>query len=182
MKNFTKILISIFISMVSFIGINIAAVDFPYTETDFPTNQNTDFSSDLKSNIADEHNWFYLLFHMFMPNDSMYWWSNSPSFLFYLKTIVNLLLSFVSLIALILMIYAFYMIFFKKDEAGFTTAKQMIKWIAIAIVVIWLSRIIVSFLFRFENKNTQNIWYNNSEITTNLTQNYLNNKKQNGLI
>jgi hypothetical protein len=62
-----------------------------------------------------------------MPNDAMYGSVDSPSFLFYLKTVVNLLLSFVSLIALIFLIYAFYMIFFKKDDAGINTAKQMIK-------------------------------------------------------
>ena len=170
MKNIKKILIATFIWATTIIGINFAIEPFPYTWFDISSDQNTDFSDELKSNISDENNGFYRLFHLFMPNDSMYWWSNSPSFLFYLKTIVNLLLSFVSLIALILMIYAFYMIFFKKDEAGFTTAKQMIKWIAIALVVIGLSRIVVSFLFRFENKNTENIWYHdNTEIVTSLT-------------
>ena len=170
MKNIKKILIATLISATTIIGINFAIEPFPYTWFDISSNQNTDFSEELKSNISDENNGFYRLFHLFMPNDSMYWSSNNPSFLFYLKTIVNLLLSFVSLIALILMIYAFYMIFFKKDEAGFTTAKQMIKWIVIALVVIGLSRIVVSFLFRFENKNTENLWYHhNTEIVTSLT-------------
>ena len=56
------------------------------------------------------------------------------------------------------------MIFFKKDEAGITTAKQIIKGVVIALFVIWLSRIVVSFLFRFEKENTQNVWYNDTQI------------------
>lgn len=170
MKNLIKILILAIIWWLIAVWKNFAVEPFPYTWIDILANQDTDFASGLKENIADSNNWFNKLFHLFMPNDSMYWSDTNPSFLFYLKTIVNLLLSFVSLIALILMIYAFYMIFFKKDEAGITTATQMIKWIVVALVIIWLSWIVVSFLFRFEKENTQNVWYNNNaEIVTNLT-------------
>lgn len=119
----------------------------------------------------NNNNWLSRLLSIFMPNSTMYDDGSWPSILFYLKTVVNLLLSFVSLIALILIIYAFYMIFFKKDEAGVTTAKQIIKWVIIALFVIGLSRIVVSFLFRFQSENTANLWYknNNTEITNNLT-------------
>jgi Flp pilus assembly pilin Flp len=41
--------------------------------------------------------------------------------------IVNLLLSFVGFVALVMVIYAFYMIFFLKDETGITKAKQILK-------------------------------------------------------
>lgn len=170
MKKLMKIIILTIIWWIITIWKSFAIEDFPYSWIDIWWDQDTEFASDLKGNIADSNNWFYKLFHLFMPNDSMYWSDTNPSFLFYLKTIVNLLLSFVSLIALILMIYAFYMIFFKKDEAGFSTAKQMIKWIVIALVIIWLSWIIVSFLFRFEKENTQDVWYNNNtEIASSLT-------------
>jgi len=120
--------------------------------------------------MADQENGINKLLNVFMPNSAMYDEWQWPSVLFYLKTIVNILLSFVSLIALILVIYAFYMIFFKKDESGITTAKQIIKGVVIALFVIWLSWIVVSFLFRFENENTQNISYQNDiNITNSLT-------------
>lgn len=170
MKKRTKIVIFTLMIWFSFIWKSFASQAFPYSWIVIWNNQNTDFATDLKTGIWESSNWLHNLLMLFMPNDAMYGSVDSPSFLFYLKTIVNLLLSFVSLIALIFLIYAFYMIFFKKDDAGITTAKQMIKWIAIALVVIWLSRIVVSFLFRFENKNTEDLWYHqNTEIVNSLT-------------
>lgn len=149
--------------------------DFRYTGITIPwdnTPVDIDFSTMIKENIQDEDdnkNWLNRLLNLFMPNRAMYDEGNWPSVLFYLKTIINYLLWFVSLIALILMIYAFYMIFFKKDEAGVTSAKQIIKWVVIALLIIWLSRVIVSFLFRFEKENTQDIWYNdNIQIHSNI--------------
>lgn len=147
---------------------------FPYSWTTLPIPNspvNIDIPNIITGTIEDSDNGLNKLLNVFMPNSSMYDDGSWPSILFYLKTIVNLLLSFVSLIALILIIYAFYMIFFKKDEAGTTMARQIIKWVVIALFVIWLSRIVVSFLYRFQNENTKNLWYKNSntEITNNLT-------------
>ena len=150
----------------------VSAIDFPYSGGNgSPSDVNLDFHTMIKNNIQETDNWLNRLLDLFMPDNTIYDEWNWPSIIFYLKFIVNLLLSFVSLIALILTIFAFYMIFFKKDEAGITTAKQMLKWIAIALVVIWLSWIIVSFLYRFEKENTDNLWYqpNNTEIMTSLT-------------
>jgi len=45
--------------------------------------------------------------------------------IYYAKMIVNMLLSFVSFIALIMLIYAFYMMFFSKEESWMTKAKQV---------------------------------------------------------
>lgn len=179
MKHFKKFIIwSILLSITCILNSFCFADDGLSLWTDFPYEiwddvgweVNIDISDMLKTEINKDENWLKRLLILFMPNDSMYGSSTSPSFLFYLKTVVNLLLSFVSLIALILTIYAFYMMFFKKDEAGRTTAKQMMKWIVIALAVIWFSWIIVSFLYRLEEENTQNLWYNNNtEITTSLT-------------
>ena len=173
MKKRIKILIFTLIIGSTIIWKSFSTEAFPY-DWDRTNNPNVDFASGLKINIKDDSNWLKRLLNLFMPSttpeDTIYWSVDSPSFLFYLKTVINLLLSFVSLIALIFLIFAFYMIFFKKDDAGINTAKQMIKWITIALVVIWLSRIVVSFLFRFENKNTEDLWYhNNTEIITSLT-------------
>ena len=180
MKFIQKLIFSIIITSATYLWIWFcqwtmgSSVDFPYSDNNMwwiNDNMNLDISSILKNSIdVDWQNWFKRLLNLFMPDNTIYNWGNWPSILFYIKTIVNFLLWFISLIALILLIYAFYMIFFKKDEAGITSAKQTIKWVAIALVVIWLSRIIVSFLFRFENENTQNLGYkrNNIEIVTSL--------------
>ena len=177
MKNVKKLIISIWILMGICLLPNVThaqvslSQQFPYEWIEIaPWTVDTSFSNILSEWIDDSENWIKRLLQLFMPNSAMYDNWAWPSLLFYLKTVVNLLLSFVSLIALILVIYAFYMIFFKKDEAGITTAKQVIKWVVIALFVIWLSRIVVSFLFRFEKENTQNVWYHdNTEIVTSLT-------------
>lgn len=121
---------------------------------------NLDYWPTLKDSIEyNRQGGLQTILGLFMPKTELYLDDGNPSVLFYLKTIVNTLLSFVSLVALILMIAAFYMIFFRKDDAGITTAKQMIKWIVIALAIIWLSRIIVSFLYRFETQSTDLSFY-----------------------
>ena len=84
------------------------------------------------------------LFHLSQQD----WYDSGTSkAIYYIKMIVNMLLSFVSLIALVMLIYAFYMMFFSKHESGMTKAKQMLKGIAIALAIMWLSWFIVSFIF-----------------------------------
>jgi len=65
----------------------------------------------------------------------------------YIKMIVNLWLSLVAFISLILIIFAFYLMFFKEQEEWRTQAKKIIKWVLIAIVAMWVSFFIVSFIF-----------------------------------
>lgn len=121
---------------------------------------NLDYWPTLKDSIKyTKQGWLQTILGLFMPKTELYLDNGNPSILFYIKTIVNTLLWFVSLVAMILMIYAFYMIFFRKDDAGITTAIQMIKWIVIALAVIWLSWIIVSFLYWFEAQSTDLSFY-----------------------
>lgn len=82
-------------------------------------------------------------------------WGTSKA-IYYAKMIVNLLLSFVSLIALVMLIFAFYLMFFSTQESGMTKAKQMLKWIALAISIMWLSWFIVSFIFWIQKESGQN--------------------------
>lgn len=79
--------------------------------------------------------------------------SGTSKAIYYAKMIVNMLLSFVSFIALIMLIYAFYMMFFSKEESWMTKAKQVIKWVAIAITIMWLSRFIVSMIFWIQSNS-----------------------------
>jgi hypothetical protein len=74
--------------------------------------------------------------------------------IYYAKMIINLLLSFVSLIALVMLIFAFYLMFFSTQESGMTRAKQMLKWVAIAITIMWLSRFIISFIFWIQKESS----------------------------
>lgn len=187
MKNLNKLISSIIILSAICILPHFAIAEFsfgdefPYEWVEItPWVVDTNFTGIIKNSINEQENWLKKLLKLFMPEYTMYMQdeNDNPSFLFYLKTIVNLLLSFVSLIALILVVYAFYMMFFKKDETGWNTAKQILKWVIIALFVIWLSRIIVSFLYRIEKENTQGAEYEiivqsetNKAITYNTTKN-----------
>ena len=87
------------------------------------------------------------LLDLFQLSDQSRYDAWTSKAVYYAKMIVNMLLSLVSLIALIMLIVAFYMMFFSKHESGMTKAKQMMKWIALAITIMWLSWFIVSFIF-----------------------------------
>jgi len=65
----------------------------------------------------------------------------------YVKFILNIVLALISFIALVLIIFAFYLIFFGKEEEAFKKAKKILTGVAIALAIMWLSRFIVSFFF-----------------------------------
>jgi len=72
----------------------------------------------------------------------------------YVKMIVNYMLTLVSLIALILTIYGFYLMFFSGQDEWLKKAKKILTWVAIAMAIMWLSRFIISFIFWVYNTNT----------------------------
>ena len=80
-------------------------------------------------------------------------------FIDYAKAILNIALTLISFIALIITIYTFYMMFFSENEAWIKKAKWNLVGIFIALAIIWLAWIIVSFIFRWYQSNwKQNEW------------------------
>jgi len=65
----------------------------------------------------------------------------------YVKRILNIVLALISFISLVLIIFAFYLIFFGKEEEAFKKAKKILTGVAIALAIIGLSWFIVSFFF-----------------------------------
>ena len=65
----------------------------------------------------------------------------------YVKFILNIVLALISFIALVLIIFAFYLIFFGKEEEAFKKAKKILTGVAIALFIMGLSWFIVSFFF-----------------------------------
>ena len=68
-------------------------------------------------------------------------------FIDYARAILNMALGLLAFIALIMTIYTFYMMFFTEDEAWAKKAKESLIGIFIALAIIWLAWIIVSFIF-----------------------------------
>ncbi len=66
----------------------------------------------------------------------------------YIQTVINYFLAIVAFVALVVIIYWFYMMFFSKEqEEWFNKAKKfVINW-AIALLVMWISWFVVSFIF-----------------------------------
>lgn len=74
-------------------------------------------------------------------------------FIDYARAILNMALGLLAFIALIMTIYTFYMMFFTEDEAWAKKAKQSLVGIFIALGIIWLAWIIVSFIFWWYQSN-----------------------------
>lgn len=73
--------------------------------------------------------------------------SDSDSAVNYIQYIINMLLGLAAFIALIMLIYGFYLMFFSKQEEWFEKAKKIIIWVIVALFVMGLAWIIISFLF-----------------------------------
>ena len=65
----------------------------------------------------------------------------------YVKWILNILLGLVSFLSLVMVIFAFYLIFFSKGEEGVTKAKKILIGVGIALAIMGLARFIASFFF-----------------------------------
>lgn len=65
----------------------------------------------------------------------------------YVKRILNILLGLVSFLSLVMIIFAFYLIFFSKGEEAVGKAKKILVGVGIALAIMGLSRFIASFFF-----------------------------------
>jgi hypothetical protein len=89
----------------------------------------------------------------------VFWLDNSIEkwrdlkFIDYARAIINMALWLVAFIALLMSIYTFYMMFFSENEAGIKKAKWNLVGIFIALGILGLAWIIVSFIFRWYQSN-----------------------------
>ena len=106
--------------------------------------------------IKDNDSIINRLLVVFWLDTDTFWWDHK--FINYAKAILNMALWLISMIAFVMIIYTFYMMFFSDNDAWIKKAKWNLVWIFIALAVIWLAWIIVSFIFwryRTERKNNQ---------------------------
>ena len=73
--------------------------------------------------------------------------TSEHKFLDYVKAILNVALGLLSMVALIMTIYTFYLMFFTENEAWAKKAKWNLVGIFIALAIIGLAWLIVSFIF-----------------------------------
>ncbi len=124
---------------------------FPFSWSPTTSSDNTDIGNEVS---IRENSIMNQLLEVFWLDSDALWWDHK--FLNYAKAILNMALWLLSMIALVMTIYTFYMMFFSDNDAGIKKAKWNLVGIFIALAIIWLARIIVSFIFRWYQSNWQN--------------------------
>ena len=157
MKNIKKLILSIYIITLCLIwlGNNFIALweeDFYYANDKEVFNNrkwgnmDTDFWLTIKNNSVDPENSLLNRALKIFNLDNEERYSGPKKALAYTIYLLNYALWFVAFIALCLLMYSFYCVVV-GNEKQIDKAKAYMKWIAIAIIVMWLSRLIVSLIF-----------------------------------
>lgn len=156
MKLFKKLILTTYITALCTIWIWITNAElnpiwgqnlFPYKDAwTWIEWDKLDFWQTIKENAVEEpEGLLQKLLATFKLNHERYTWPKKA--LAYAVFLLNYALTFVAFIALCLLIYSFYCVIV-WDEKQIDKAKWYLKWIAIAIIVMWLSWLIVSLIFR----------------------------------
>lgn len=113
---------------------------------------NIGVSDNNKTNISvNKNSLLYKIRDIFKLNNNT---SDGNQAITYVTDLLNMALGLVSFISLVLVIMAFYLIFFDKGEDGVKKAKKILTGVAIAIALMWFSWIIVSFFFNLYTTQT----------------------------
>jgi len=77
-----------------------------------------------------------------------WWWVYTQWWTLYIKTVINYALSFLAFIALLIIIYWFFRMFFSwNHQESFDKAKKIIFTAIFALIIIWISWIVISWMF-----------------------------------
>ncbi len=121
--------------------------------------QKTDLAKVLKNDSinTDDDSLLYKIRKYFRLTGSETYDQDKPA-TGYITMIMNMALWLTSFISLILIIFAFYLMFFQKQEEGFAKAKKILIGVAIALVIMGLSWVLVSFFFEiYSSEAVKNI-------------------------
>lgn len=146
------------------------SADFPY-QNDNVSNLQCDGNTDLwNCTSIKEDEWLSSDETIIRRLLWIFWLDTSKGkdlkFIDYLRAIMNMALGLVAFIALIITIYTFYMMIFSENEDWIKKATWNMRWIFIALVIIWLAWLIVSFIFWRYQDNRKN---KESELSENIT-------------
>ncbi|MFA7284470.1 MAG: hypothetical protein WC004_01445 [Candidatus Absconditabacterales bacterium] len=127
------------------------AGDFPYGN-EFTTAPSTDLTDPLQNVVIEQQaqndSFVEQILDTFGFNVGSVGGGTAPdSALSYIQYLFNIALGLLAMISVIILIYNFFMIFFSKEKEGVENAQKAVKRVAIVILIMGLSRLIVSFLF-----------------------------------
>jgi len=148
MKNLIKIWLLFVLFFIWIAWVN-AAEEFPY-DVDMTNTSNSDnlnIGNIVKTDaIQADDSLLNKLYWLFWLQWSTYQqWNNKAEY--YIKMVLNMILWLVSFISFILIIYAFYLIFFVKQEEWVAKARKILIGVFVALAIMWLSWLIVSLIF-----------------------------------
>ncbi len=125
--------------------------DFPY-DNEFTKDPTTELQDkvDIDKEYGEKSILTQLL-EVFWLKDGAFEWDHK--FINYARAILNMALWLLSVVALIMIIYTFYLMFFSENDAWIKKAKWNLIGIFIALAIIWLAWLIVSFIFRRYQNN-----------------------------
>ena len=126
-----------------------------------------DYWEMIKDNAVENDGLLKSLLAVFKLDNERY--TGPKKALAYAIFLLNYALWFVAFVALCLLIYSFYCVVV-WDQKQVDKAKSYLKGIAVAIIVMWLSWLIVSLIFRLYDDIAKE---SNSELTLIQTFNYL---------
>lgn len=142
MKKIYIYLIPLFLNLfLSFV--NWAIVKFPYEN--WATSADKDPSWIIKQSVAWSNSVRNKITKWFLWSDGIA--SKAGWAMSYIQSIINIALWLVGFIALVMIIYWFFMMLFSKEDEWIKNAKSTVKNAAIALILIWLSRTIVYMMF-----------------------------------
>lgn len=125
-----------------------AGVAFPYQDgsTTYTAWATTNVGSVLK---AWNQEWSFLetMLDLFGIN-----YTGPDKAISYVQILINYALALLWFIALLVILYSFYMIFFGKSDDGVANARKTVVWAAIALLIIGVSWFVVNFLFYIYNQ------------------------------
>ncbi len=124
-----------------------AQTEFPYgkqIDGKYYSEESTNTSTLLKQHTTtDKDSLLNKLLAMYGLND----YDGEDKAIHFVKGIINLVLSLASFIVFVRLIYGFYMMFFSEHEEGMDRARKIIKMTFIALLLIGVSRLLVTFFF-----------------------------------
>lgn len=127
---------------------------FPYDNKYVQDNPTTELQDQVDYGMDDTSIMTRLLKIFNLDTKAINW--SEHKFINYVRAIINIALWLLSFIALIMVIYTFYMMFFSENEEWIKKAKWNLIGIFIALAIIWLAWLIVSFIFWWYQENRKN--------------------------
>ena len=135
------------VSVVSYVSAD--TVPFPYTDNDYTSAATTDVGHVLKN----ANQWGSVLENFLTLFDINYADPNHRGkAIVFIQVVINYILALLGSVAIVVIVYSFFMMFFSKADEWFAKARKTVIWAAIALLVIWASAYIVNYLFYIYNR------------------------------